>query len=112
MKGYTIKVIETVKSEKTPEPTLPKWKVWVAEWLEIPIPPPLYHYKIKVIVDNHEIVVLNDVFLYGGGRFACVAKRPFGKMDCTIELVTLTPMENDLDLTGGHLRMITRAFAD
>lgn len=113
MEGYTVKVIETIKSEKTPEPTLPKWKMWIAKWLKIPLPPPMYHYKLNVIVDNHDIVELNDLFLYGPqGKFCCMAKWPFGKQDCNIELITINPMEDDLDLTGEHLRMFARAFTE
>jgi len=112
MDRYTIKVIETIKSEKTPEPVLPKWKVRIAKWLKIPVPPPLFHYNLNVVVDNHDIIELNDMFLYGGGRLCCVAKWPFGKSDCKVALVTLTPMEDDLDLTGGHLIMFARAFKE
>ena len=117
MNGYTTTIIEVLSNEQTEVFRMAKWKLWLANWLDIPLAPLMYDYELKVVVDNPDPVLLSDVFMVEGkGRFFCSEKYDGGFKEplkaVVIVLHSLTPLPDGLEYKCEELIFITRTFSE
>lgn len=96
-----------IKYEETAKASLklPKWKLWIAKKLSIPVKQ-LCLFDFKVQVDN-PIFQRHNIVLFGHEKFACMEV-----VDDVIWLTSVGPLDEHFKPDGSGVFVFASAFAE